>query len=84
MCERARRGPPYGVGVARRDRDTRGEVDTIRTIADVVRVHSAQRPDAIAVTMGSRDLTFRELDRRSSQVAQALRAVGVERGDRVA
>ncbi|MBV8951316.1 MAG: long-chain-fatty-acid--CoA ligase [Actinobacteria bacterium] len=84
MCERARWVRPT-VSAWRAGTATRGgKVDTIRTIADVVRVHGAQRPDAIALTMGTRDLTFRELDRRSNQVAQALRGAGVERGDRVA
>ncbi len=54
------------------------------TIAEVVRSHGRHRPDSIALTMGERDMTFGELDRRSSQVAQALRAAGVQRGDRVA
>jgi long-chain acyl-CoA synthetase len=56
----------------------------IHTIADVVRVHGRMRPDAIALSMDGRDVTFGELDRRSSQVAQALRSAGVKRGERVA
>lgn len=56
----------------------------IGTIADVVRVHAARHADAIALTMYGRDMTFGELDRRSNQVAQALRAAGVAHGDRVA
>jgi long-chain acyl-CoA synthetase len=54
------------------------------TIADVVRNHAATRPDAPALLFEGRTLTFAELDRRSSQVAQALRAAGVGAGDRVA
>ena len=50
---------------------------TIATIADVIRTHGAARPDAPALEMDGRSLTFGELDRRSSQVAQALRAAGV-------
>ncbi len=57
---------------------------TIATIADVVRVHGAERPDAPALFLEDRTVTFGELDRRSSQVAQALRAAGVAAGDRVA
>ena len=56
----------------------------IATVADVVRVHGRERPDAPALVSGGRSLTFAELDRRSSQVAQALRAAGVRAGDRVA
>jgi long-chain acyl-CoA synthetase len=54
------------------------------TIADVVRNHAAARPDAPALLFEGRTVTFGELDRRSSQVAQALRALGVSAGDRVA
>jgi acyl-CoA synthetase (AMP-forming)/AMP-acid ligase II len=54
------------------------------TLADVVREHARNRPDAPALTCGEQTLTFAELDRRSSQVAQGLRAAGVQHGDRVA
>ncbi|HEY8525756.1 MAG TPA: long-chain-fatty-acid--CoA ligase [Acidimicrobiales bacterium] len=56
----------------------------IATIADVIRVHGAERPDAPALGLDDRTVTFAELDRRSSQAAQALRAAGVGAGDRVA
>lgn len=56
----------------------------IATIADIVRVHAVGRPDSIALIVGDREITFAELDRRSSQVAQAFSAAGVEFGDRVA
>jgi long-chain acyl-CoA synthetase len=57
----------------------------IATIADIVRVHAANRPDAVALVVGDRAITFAELDNRSSQVAQAFSATaGVGFGDRVA
>src|SRR6185312_11204063 len=56
----------------------------VATIADLVRVHAAKRPDAIALVVGERIISFAELDARSSQAAQAFRAAGVEFGDRVA
>jgi long-chain acyl-CoA synthetase len=56
----------------------------ITTIADIVRVHAAQRPDSVALVVGDRRITFAELDARSSQVAQAFSAAGVGFGDRVA
>jgi long-chain acyl-CoA synthetase len=56
----------------------------IATIADLARVHAAKRPDAIALVVGERIITFAELDARSSQAAQAFRAAGVGFGDRVA
>jgi long-chain acyl-CoA synthetase len=56
----------------------------ITTIADMVRVHAARTPDAVALIVGERTITFGELDARSSQAAQAFRAAGVGFGDRVA
>ena len=53
-------------------------------VADVVRHWAAERPDAVALRRGDRALTYRELDERSSRVAQALTAAGVKPGDRIA
>jgi long-chain acyl-CoA synthetase len=59
-------------------------VPDIATIADVIRTHGAAQPDAPALEIGERTVTFAELDARSSQVAQALAAAGVGNQDRVA
>ena len=56
----------------------------ITRLADVVRVHGRDRPDAPALIVGDHTITFGELDRRSNRVAQALAAAGVGFGDRVA
>ena len=56
----------------------------IATVADIARVYGAERPDAVALIAGERTMTFGELDARSNQLAQALRATGVGFGDRVA
>jgi len=56
----------------------------IATIADIVRVHAANRPEDIALVVGEQAITFAELDARSSQAAQAFSAAGVGFGDRVA
>ncbi|HVV36387.1 MAG TPA: fatty acid--CoA ligase [Acidimicrobiales bacterium] len=56
----------------------------IKTIADLVRVHGRERPDNPALTFGDRTLTFRELDERSNQVANALLTEGVGVADRIA
>lgn len=45
--------------------------------------HAALRPDAEAVVFGSERLTYRELDRRSNQVAQLLVSQGICSDDRV-
>ena len=57
---------------------------TITTIADIVRTHGRERPDAPALEFDGRTITFGELDARSNQLAQALAAAGVGSGDRVA
>ncbi len=56
----------------------------IASLADIVRVHGAERPTAAALEVGDRTITFGELDARSNQAAQAFRAAGVGPGDRVA
>jgi long-chain acyl-CoA synthetase len=53
-------------------------------VADVVRGHADARSDVVAIRHGSRALTYRELDERSSRLAQALLASGVDAGSRVA
>ncbi|HLJ02121.1 MAG TPA: long-chain-fatty-acid--CoA ligase [Solirubrobacteraceae bacterium] len=53
-------------------------------VADVVRERAAERGDATAIVHGDHELTYAELDERSSRLAQALRAHGVAPGDRVA
>ena len=41
-------------------------------------------PDKVAVVHGARHTTYRELEERANRLASALRAAGIERGDRVA
>src|SRR3546814_10653590 len=54
-------------------------------MADSIRTHGAERPDDVAVeVIDGRSATFGELDRRSSQLANALVAAGIEPGQRVA
>jgi long-chain acyl-CoA synthetase len=52
-------------------------------LADLIRAHAAERPDAPCLTYGEETLSFRALDERSSRAAAALRAGGVAAGDRV-
>jgi long-chain acyl-CoA synthetase len=56
----------------------------ITTLADIVRVHGRERGDKPMLTFEGRTITYAEMDRRSSQVAQALQATGVGRDDRIA
>jgi acyl-CoA synthetase (AMP-forming)/AMP-acid ligase II len=53
-------------------------------VADVVRVHAAERPATVAVRHGERELTYALLDERSNRLAQALRAAGAGAGSRIA
>ena len=59
-------------------------MEPLSNVADIVRVHAANTPDALTYVLGDRAVTFAELDERSNRVAQGLRAAGVEAGDRVA
>jgi long-chain acyl-CoA synthetase len=54
------------------------------SLAEVVRSHGRDRPDMPAITYGTRVVSWRELDERSSRVAAALVASGSQPGDRVA
>ena len=56
---------------------------TTFTFADFIRRQAEERPGAPAVTFGDRTLSFGDLERRSSQAANALIAAGVRTGDRV-
>jgi long-chain acyl-CoA synthetase len=56
----------------------------VDNIADIIHQRAIATPDAPAIVEGDRVTTFAELDRRSSQVAQALLKEGVQVGDRVA
>src|SRR5688500_17561410 len=56
----------------------------IANIAGIVRLHGRERPDQVAIVYGDREVTWRELDERSSQLANALAAEGVQANDRIA
>ena len=54
------------------------------SLANMLREHAKDRPDAVAFVDGDQRMTFAELDRRSSQTARALLDGGTRPGDRVA
>ena len=56
----------------------------IKSISDLARVHGVERRDKVALRAGDRTFTYGELNERTSRVANALRAEGVEEQDRVA
>jgi acyl-CoA synthetase (AMP-forming)/AMP-acid ligase II len=55
----------------------------IHCVADVARHHARVRPEAQALWFEDDAISYAELDRLSSQCAQALAAAGVKPGDRV-
>lgn len=55
----------------------------VETLADILRKQASATPDCAAVQQDGQSVTFRQLDERSSRVAQALLADGVVAGDRV-
>jgi acyl-CoA synthetase (AMP-forming)/AMP-acid ligase II len=54
------------------------------TLVDTLARQVALRPGHAAIRRGERVLSFADLDAESARLAQALRAMGVMRGDRVA
>ena len=56
----------------------------IATVADIIRVHGRERPDARALEYEGRSITFGDLDVASSRLANAWASIGVGAGDRVA
>lgn len=59
-------------------------IPEIETMADVPRYHARVRPDAIAMIDGDRVSTYKRFQERTARVANALAALGVKRGSRVA
>lgn len=59
------------------------EAAPARTLVDIFRATVAAHPDAVALDNGSETLTYAELADAADDLADALAAVGVARGDRV-
>lgn len=54
----------------------------VSTVVDIIRTQATS--DRAALVFEEREISYRALDTRSSQVAQAMRGAGVNAGDRVA
>ncbi len=54
------------------------------TFGEALRCHAAERPDAVALRFGDRVTTWREFDEQANRIANALIAMGLTKGDRVA
>ena len=59
-------------------------LDQMPTLGDIARYYARARPAAVAMTFEGRETTFAEFDHHSNQVAHALAAEGVKKGERVA
>ena len=55
-----------------------------RSIASIVRTYARETPDKIAIKFGTRTMTWRELDTRSTRAAAGLQAAGIGPQQRVA
>jgi acyl-CoA synthetase (AMP-forming)/AMP-acid ligase II len=55
----------------------------IRTVPDIIRYWSAAAPERVALVQESRQVTYRELADRSSQIAGALLNTGAGRGSHI-
>jgi long-chain acyl-CoA synthetase len=56
----------------------------ITSVAEILRVHAAERPDTVCLIQDDREMTWAQLYDRASRVAQGMRAAGVDAQDRVA
>ena len=65
--------------------DWQGVVEPViaDTVATMVAAQAARTPDAVAVVGAGVSWTYAELDRRSNQIAQRLRALGATAGQRI-
>ena len=54
-----------------------------KTIDQILPGTAARLPDKVALIFGERTLTYAQLDRLTNQAANGLKALGVEKGDRV-
>ncbi len=53
------------------------------TVLDFFKLHAEETPDAIALVMGNRQMTYRELQKKSNQAARLLLKRGVKESNRV-
>jgi acyl-CoA synthetase (AMP-forming)/AMP-acid ligase II len=64
--------------------EKKAEAPAMNVVADIPRYHARTRPDYAAMIYEGRVTTYRELDRRTSQVANGLIAAGLKPQARVA
>jgi amino acid adenylation domain-containing protein len=57
--------------------DTHAEYPKDKCLHEVIEEQAARQPDAVAVVLGQRQLTYRELNERANQLARHLKDLGV-------
>ncbi len=55
----------------------------MKTVAEILRWRTRQHPDRVALWFAGREISYRELDRASNRVANALVRAGLQPGERV-
>jgi fatty-acyl-CoA synthase len=60
------------------------DMNRLNTLSDAVATHARLSPQKLAVRDSRRSLTFAQWNERTEQLAQGLRALGLQKGDRVA
>jgi long-chain acyl-CoA synthetase len=66
------------------DRMVRCFVERPRSVHEILSSAVARRPQGVALISGEESITYRDLDALVGRVAGGLKALGVEKGDRVA
>ena len=61
-----------------------GERFAGRSVAEVLQIQAAERPDGTFLIYNDRRLTFAQVDARATALAAALGELGVQKGDRIA
>ncbi|MES2894405.1 MAG: fatty acid--CoA ligase [Pseudomonadota bacterium] len=70
--------------IAEQDREEAVDFDAMPTLGDVARYHAHHRPEATALVFEGRETSYSAFNAHVNQVAQALLAAGLNRGDRIA
>jgi acyl-CoA synthetase (AMP-forming)/AMP-acid ligase II len=60
------------------------DFDQMQTLGDVARYQARERPDQLALVFEGRETTYAEFNRHTNQVANALIAAGLTKGQRIA
>ena len=55
----------------------------LKSVADISRIHAADRPGAVELDFKDRTTSFGELDAHASRVAHGLLELGLKPGDRI-